>query len=109
MKPQKAVWRIALAMLLLTTPALAQDIGTPDADILEDAIPERPYSPYAGGAVPTRVFWGETHQHTSFSMDAGAFGFTTSLAPSHFDMDLKPVPSRQATPDEYEAYLSGLS
>ena len=34
------------------------------------------------------------------SMDAGAFGFTTSLAPSHFDMDLKPVPSRQATPDE---------
>ena len=65
---------ITILILFLATPAWAQDTGTPDADVLEDAHPKRPYSPYAGGAVPTRVFWGETHQHTSFSMDAGAFG-----------------------------------
>ena len=33
-----------------------------------------PYSPYASGSAATRVFWGDTHLHTSFSMDAGAFG-----------------------------------
>ncbi len=69
----------ALAFLILTAPALAQDTGTPNPDALENAHPQRPYSPYAGGAVPTRVFWGDTHLHTSFSMDAGAFG--ARLAP----------------------------
>ncbi len=58
----------------LVEPALAQDAGEPTRDQLEGGYPERPYSPYAGGAVPTRVFWGDTHLHTSFSMDAGAFG-----------------------------------
>jgi hypothetical protein len=32
------------------------------------------YSPYAGTAHPTRVYFGDTHLHTSMSMDAGAFG-----------------------------------
>ncbi len=37
--------------------------------------PEQPpYSPYANRAEPTRPFFGDTHLHTSFSMDAGAFG-----------------------------------
>ena len=31
-----------------------------------------PYSPYAGRNFPTRPFFGDTHLHTSFSMDAGA-------------------------------------
>jgi len=67
---------IVLAVTVLTFPgvALAQDAGTPDPEVLEGAHPKRPYSPYAGSAVPTRVFWGDTHLHTSFSMDAGAFG-----------------------------------
>jgi len=52
----------------------AQDVGTPDRAVLEAAYPERPYSPYAGGAVPTHVFFGDTHVHTAVSMDAGAFG-----------------------------------
>jgi hypothetical protein len=34
----------------------------------------RPYSPYAGRNFPTRPLFGDTHLHTSFSMDAGAFG-----------------------------------
>ena len=68
--------RTTIQLILMTLPcvALAQDTGTPDPTVLEGAYPDRPYSPYAGGAVPTRVFWGETHLHTSFSMDAGAFG-----------------------------------
>lgn len=32
------------------------------------------YSPYADRNFPTRPFFGDTHLHTSFSMDAGAFG-----------------------------------
>ncbi len=34
----------------------------------------RAYSPYADRDFPTRPFFGDTHLHTSFSMDAGAFG-----------------------------------
>ena len=34
------------------------------------------YSPYAGRKFPTRVFWGDTHLHTSNSFDARAFGVT---------------------------------
>jgi hypothetical protein len=34
------------------------------------------YSPYSGRRFPTRVFWGDTHLHTSNSLDARAFGVT---------------------------------
>ena len=37
---------------------------------------ERSYSPYAGRGFPTQVFWGDTHLHTSNSLDARAFGVT---------------------------------
>ena len=33
-----------------------------------------PYSPYVGRSFPTRPYFGDTHLHTAFSMDAGAFG-----------------------------------
>jgi hypothetical protein len=52
----------------------AQDTGTPDAKAIEKVFPKPPYSPYAGRNFPTRPFFGDTHLHTSFSMDAGAFG-----------------------------------
>ncbi len=66
--------RLLSLVLILATPAVfAQDVGTPTDETLKQAA-ERPYSPYAGGAVPNRVYWGDTHLHTSFSMDAGAFG-----------------------------------
>src|SRR3972149_3850529 len=32
------------------------------------------YSPYAGTDFPSHVYFGDTHLHTSFSMDAGASG-----------------------------------
>ncbi|MGB6363412.1 MAG: DUF3604 domain-containing protein, partial [Thermoanaerobaculia bacterium] len=74
MKQTIAVVGIASLVLSLPAVSLAQDAGTVNEEALEAAFKERPYSPYAGGAVPNRVFWGDTHLHTSFSMDAGAFG-----------------------------------
>src|SRR3979409_265425 len=50
------------------------DIGTLDKEAAEQAFKQRPYSPYAGRTFPTRPLFGDTHLHTSFSMDAGAFG-----------------------------------
>src|SRR3954470_5658291 len=56
-------------------PAAAQDTGPLDKEKAE-AAHNRPatYSPYAERDFPTRPFFGDTHLHTSFSMDAGAFG-----------------------------------
>ena len=51
------------------------DVGTLDETSAKEAFPSKPpYSPYAGRNFPTRPFFGDTHVHTSFSMDAGAFG-----------------------------------
>src|ERR1700704_2294732 len=72
---------IALATLLaLTLPTLAADeppagdAGKLDKATAEQAFKKRPYSPYVDRKFPTRPFFGDTHLHTSFSMDAGAFG-----------------------------------
>ncbi len=40
----------------------------------EPAAKGAPYSPYVDATRPTRPYFGDTHLHTSFSMDAGAFG-----------------------------------
>jgi hypothetical protein len=74
------VW-ILVAMVLahcfsivVVMPLAAQE-PTPPAQDLEKVFPKKPpYSPYAGRNFPERVYWGDTHLHTSFSMDAGAFG-----------------------------------
>src|SRR6478736_10128068 len=53
----------------------ATDIGTLDKEAAGKAFPAKPpYSPYAERNFPTRPYFGDTHTHTSFSMDAGAFG-----------------------------------
>src|SRR5690242_19949068 len=56
------------------------DIGTFDHAAADKAFKQRPYSPYAGRTFPTRPFFGDTHLHTSYSMDAGAFGCRLSPA-----------------------------
>jgi len=63
-----------LMTLGLIAPAGAQDAGTPSREQIEKALPKPPYSPYANRDFPTRPFFGDTHLHTAFSFDAGAFG-----------------------------------
>lgn len=75
----RKLWgKTALATLVaagLSTPALAHDAGQTSKEALKDVYAAKPhYSPYAGRNYPTRPFFGDTHLHTSYSMDAGAFG-----------------------------------
>lgn len=67
---------VGIALVIgLTVPATAQDSGTLTEGEAAKLYPDKPvYSRYAGRDFPTRPFFGDTHLHTSFSMDAGAFG-----------------------------------
>ena len=65
---------LATALVCFGTVSFAQDAGLPPDEERERSDPELPYSPYASGSAATQVYWGDTHLHTSFSMDAGAFG-----------------------------------
>ena len=72
----------AVVGLLMGVTALAQDpvasddIGIINPEAAAHAFPKRGFSPYAGRNYPTRVFWGDQHVHTGWSVDAGAFGAT---------------------------------
>ncbi len=47
----------------------------PEAEeVLSSAYPGKSYSPCAGRGFASRPYWGDSHLHTSLSMDAGAFG-----------------------------------
>lgn len=50
------------------------DLGTLNKDKAAEAFKKRPYSPYADRKFPMKPLFGDTHLHTGFSMDAGAFG-----------------------------------
>jgi hypothetical protein len=66
----------ALSSLTAQQPATPpQGVGTLDKTKADKVFPPKPvYSPYAGRTYPTRPYFGDTHLHTSFSFDAGAFG-----------------------------------
>jgi hypothetical protein len=58
-----------------SAPVWAQIPVPPDGESgLGQSYTGRSYSPYADRDFPSDVYWGDTHLHTSFSMDAGAFG-----------------------------------
>ncbi len=63
-----------LAVNLWLLPAWAQLAPPPDKQSLADVYTGKSYSPYAGRGFPSRVYWGDTHLHTSMSFDAGSFG-----------------------------------
>lgn len=74
-----SVAALVAASLIGALPAAAQDTlldsGSLDKGTADQLYPaKRPYSPWAGRNFPTRPLFGDTHTHTSFSFDAGAFG-----------------------------------
>ncbi len=71
--------RISLLLtlvLLVTSTAVGQEWHPKKEDIPAKK-PE--YSPYVEQHFPQRVFWGDTHHHSSFSVDGGLIG--TKLGP----------------------------
>jgi len=65
---------ISALALLAIVPAAANDAGQATAEGLSDAYTGKAYSPYAERNFPERPLWGDSHLHTSLSMDAGLFG-----------------------------------
>ena len=68
----------SIVALTLALPAAAQDIGMPSGN-LSGAYTGKAYSPYAKRTFPERPLWGDSHLHTSLSMDAGGFGNRVGL------------------------------
>jgi len=72
--------RTLVCLLIATVGAVTSSTSVgaqeplPPPETLDNAYPQRPYSPYAGRGFPTQVFWGDTHLHTGLSFDAGSFG-----------------------------------
>ena len=75
---------LALALMIGSGAALGataqEQDPAPSRESLEKAFSkravreQRPYSPYSAMEHPTHVYWGDTHLHTAYSLDAGAFG-----------------------------------
>ncbi len=71
---------LALTIASLCLPAFSAeesvqtDLGTLDKAKAGEAFKKRPYSPYADRKFPMKALFGDTHLHTGFSLDAGAWG-----------------------------------
>jgi len=61
-----------LALAFICAPvAHGQDVAIDSTNV---RLGQREYSPHLNRGFPQRVFWGDTHLHTSYSTDAGMIG-----------------------------------
>jgi hypothetical protein len=67
------LWMLA-GLLLAVFFASATSSTASDDSSAEESASDVSFSPYAGRDFPTQAFFGDTHVHTSVSMDAGAIG-----------------------------------
>jgi hypothetical protein len=61
---------------MFTQPAFADYEGSIQQEDVKGVFKAPGYSPYAGRITPSLPLWGDTHLHTSLSLDARAFGVT---------------------------------
>jgi len=73
--------RFTQALILSVSAACALQAGAQDVDLdpARVTLGRAEYSPYLDGGYPDRVYFGDTHLHTSYSTDAGMYG--TRLGP----------------------------
>ncbi len=69
MRTDRLTETLFAAALCVALPAVAQDVPKTDPG-------NRKYSPYPEQNFPNRVFFGDTHLHSSYSTDAGMLGNT---------------------------------
>ncbi|MHC4342484.1 MAG: DUF3604 domain-containing protein, partial [Planctomycetota bacterium] len=72
---------IAIALVVFGTVAYAQGDAYMEKKDME--APRREFSPYANRGFPTNVYFGDTHLHTSLSIDAGSFGNRLGMAEAY--------------------------
>jgi hypothetical protein len=65
---------LCAAALVMPLSTMAQGTGTPTPEVLAKAYTGKVYSPYAQRGFPEQPLWGDSHLHTTLSMDAGLFG-----------------------------------
>ena len=69
----------ALSLVAASLATAGTTLGqfVPSKESLDGLYPGKAYSPNAQRSFPSHVYWGDTHLHTGYSMDAGLFGNTT--------------------------------
>jgi hypothetical protein len=66
-------WKNSLSVIAATTIYMSATVAA-EFTISKPEKPDVEYSPFVNKSFPQRVFWGDTHLHTTYSPDAGMIG-----------------------------------